>query len=364
MQAMTGNVSMQTSTILNQGTISAVMGNIAVANLTNNLAINALGGTFSAANGTIDIGTKTLTDKLNLQIMGGDFISKTLNLQAGTCGQVSMQSNSVAGVLNVNSAGDASISTDSLLNIGNFQVGGDPYIQSNDDIYISASDAFGLGTLMVDSGGSIFCQGGIARADEYINGSLNPGSVYLWAEKDINLGGNVQASGNVTMIARNGSINAPNTSMLVGGIMFLTAAGGSLTVDSITSTAVGKYDPGVPGMFSYSVSAFAHNDLNVNSVNALNSVMIRGSGNYSNGICYAGFNPGSVTVGKVNVKNAASYAEIYIDDWGGPIKTGSIQMAGTSSPGGRAISISGPNISVGSITNNSMRMMAEVASVC
>ncbi len=82
MQAMTGNLTMQTSTLLNQGTIAAAMGNVNVANLTNSLAINALGGTFNASNGVINIGTQNLTDQLNLQMLGGDFISQALNLTA------------------------------------------------------------------------------------------------------------------------------------------------------------------------------------------------------------------------------------------------------------------------------------------
>jgi hypothetical protein len=137
MQALTGNVNMQTTMLLNQGAIAAATGNIILSNLTNNLAINALGGTFNAPSGAINIGTQNLADQLNLQILGGDFLAPVLNISTGSAGVATVQANSITGTVNA-VAGDVSLSTTSTssLTLGNLQVQ-DPIFESNGDVILT-----------------------------------------------------------------------------------------------------------------------------------------------------------------------------------------------------------------------------------
>ena len=171
MQATTGDVSMHATTVLNQGTIASTVGNIHLDALagTNSLAINSLGGNFSAVNGAINIGTQNLTNKLNLQIFGGDYISQTLNVAAGSAGLVSLQANSVSGLLNI-TAGSAFTNVDTgTLKLGNLNVGGDPYVSVGGNIIFSGvtnvSDVLEVtatGSILSDgTATSIYAQNGI-----------------------------------------------------------------------------------------------------------------------------------------------------------------------------------------------------------
>ncbi len=270
MQAMTGDVGILTSTLLNQGTISTVVGNINISNLTNVLAVNALGGTFNAANGQglINIGIQNLTDQLDLQILGGDFISNALNLNAGAAGSVNMQANLVSGVLNVSGC-NAIVSSESSLTLGNLNLGADPIFESNGDVTLTASDLVGLGPLDIRANGSIIDNAGsIDRLgpDGYVN---------LVAGRDILIKGSVTAT----------------------GLVDLFAAGGSLSVGSVRSSASTPLSGA--GLIPYTVYLFAHNSIQAGGVSG-QYVLVRGGGTASGVNGFPGNNPGSVQVGGIS----------------------------------------------------------------
>lgn len=121
MQAQT-DISMQAASIINQGIVQSALANINLASMVNTLDINALGGSFSAVNGVINVATPDVLSNGVLNILSGDFISKSLNLQSGA---LNVAANSIVGSLNVD-AGSASVSCNSgNLTIGNFHVSGE-----------------------------------------------------------------------------------------------------------------------------------------------------------------------------------------------------------------------------------------------
>ncbi len=125
------NLSLQSSMIANNGLISATAGNINIADQlqsgvgNNFIAINAQGGTFSATNGDITIGNNSFVQTDKIVMSGGDYFSKTLNLNAGV-GSINGTIGDVTGLVKT-SAGVAHVGVSAeTLNLGQSVISGDP----------------------------------------------------------------------------------------------------------------------------------------------------------------------------------------------------------------------------------------------
>ncbi len=125
MQAL-GNVNLASSSIVNAGLIASITGSINIASqMANNLLVQNTGGTLQALSGAINIGAPSITDKINLTVLGGDLLSRELNAFSGK-GKVLFNVEDITGLVNVY-AHEAHIAaaTDNL-RLGTIALTGDP----------------------------------------------------------------------------------------------------------------------------------------------------------------------------------------------------------------------------------------------
>ncbi len=145
MQAVNNiNLLVGSGTLVNSGLITSA-GNINIASqILQNLQINNTHGTIQALN-AINLGDPLTQAKIDLNVTGGDLISKQLNLFSGN-GSVDVYVRDLQGVVNVN-AGELHVSaeTENLL-LGNINLSGDPSFYNsavNGDVTISGDLNFG-----------------------------------------------------------------------------------------------------------------------------------------------------------------------------------------------------------------------------
>lgn len=141
MQAINNiDIASQIGNIVNAGTIASVAGNI---NLTaaaaNVLSVNNIGGIMQALQGNINVRDALFTGTVGMNIVGGDWLSKNLNLMNGN-GLVSAQFGSATGVINaIGSGAEIGVNTGDLI-LGNIKIDGDPtYYSADGDVYLPAS---------------------------------------------------------------------------------------------------------------------------------------------------------------------------------------------------------------------------------
>ena len=204
-------VNIVSPTILNQGIIASALSNINIAGLNNSLAINALGGTFSAINGSIQLGVpEILNNVMNINVLGGDMLSKTLNINADA-GLLSAKFNTVTGLVNLRAHEAYMGASEGDLRIGHQFVNGDPYEFTDGDLiftgitdvdFLSASAA----NILADTS-----QGGV--------GIFSAGSINLTASGSINLSGTaiIASSGGEVTLHSNGNILLPGTQIITNG---------------------------------------------------------------------------------------------------------------------------------------------------
>lgn len=404
MQAMNGHVNMAVSTLLNQGTISSAIGNINITPINNSstLAINGVGGSFNALQGLINIGTQNISNQLNLQILGGDFISQALNLTSGATGLLSMQANSVSGMVNA-TAGDAYIGVNSgLLNLHNLSIGGDPYtVNSNGDIVLTGSDDVSYFSIV--SNGSIFNTGSSSILSKF--------GVFMTANQDIDLTGlslistqsgdiNIKAQGSITIPgvtmstnsgfvgiqAVNGAITMPGAhiSSNGGGITIVSGADLNLSSSVIDSSAAGTSGGRIflasmngsvnaaggqslittglaPGSVFYggnyatfAATIAAYNGVTLRDVNAISGDIAVLSGATTTGSIFSGtgfvsqigtgpvLGSGGITAGTLTTRSSANDPNSLVIV---QATNGDLQLSGVQSNGG-TVSLLGRNVSV------------------
>lgn len=205
MQAAT-NLEIKTNVLLNQGSITATAGSINASSMTKSgtLAINATGGTFTANKGAISIGAAGANNQL--EIVGGDFISNSLNLNSGTATTAASIS-SVTGLVNL-TGGDITFDVaKGTTNLGAIKSTGNVFIDPNNvvmntetdngvTINISSVQDVSAGNLSVVDGGDItILSGGSITAG---NLTARGGGVTLAAVQNITINGNIDVSADGT----------------------------------------------------------------------------------------------------------------------------------------------------------------------
>lgn len=156
MQAV-ANLNLFGPSIVNQGMISSIAGNISINSpaqfqsslagvmnsnnlatlIGNQVSIYGAGGVFSALNNTIDIGGN-LSNLTKFTMMDGDFLSKNLNIDLGS-GVLNATVGKVTGIANIN-GGEVHFGSNSseTLYLGNLCVTGDPtYFNKGGDIKLT-----------------------------------------------------------------------------------------------------------------------------------------------------------------------------------------------------------------------------------
>ncbi|MBX9877390.1 MAG: hypothetical protein K2Y22_02945 [Candidatus Obscuribacterales bacterium] len=155
------NISMVANNIVNSGTIAALTGNLNIASqMAQNLAVNNIGGMMQALNGNINFRDSSYSGSANISLLGGDYLSRQLNLYAGT-GTATVSVGQIAGVVNTYAGAEHITADTTLLKLGN-NISGDPTYYNTGGIEI-------VGTVSSDEDLAIVA-GGDITAD--INGQI------------------------------------------------------------------------------------------------------------------------------------------------------------------------------------------------
>lgn len=265
MQAMS-NVNMVASAIQNAGLVQSLTSNINIsAAMTNaaiqNLSINGTGGTMKALN-AINIGDITGAVSTNITMTGGNYLSNSLNLNAG-CGDINVDVGDISGTVNANCANIHlnSTSTNYQLQLGTINYLDDPLITQVNGFDLIILQAIEDGDIILTSAGSITALCDIVS---------NNGAVFLDARYDITtqnvsagtgvllhaadyksqgdpnvvsagnlVTGNITANGSVNILSDNGTISYGAISAQNIGLQQNSATTFVPTLNSLTFTGTG-----------------------------------------------------------------------------------------------------------------------------
>src|SRR5579885_748938 len=290
--ANTVNLASATGTYINHGSIIASAGDINFASSAiygATTSLNALNGTLQALQGSINFGDPSYSGPGNLQITGGDFLSNALNLNSGS-GTITANVNSVSGVVNVK-AGEAQVTSNSPnLQLGVWDVTGDPLIENTGNIDISQTAALS-GTEYV-----ILARGNITS--ETSNFSINTS---IPANSALTSGGNVVLGAGVNFSAN--TIKGPSST------------GGDIQLGNIAGINTSSAKANAPGG-SVTLIAFAdpYNSLSGGHIMVSGNIVTTGGAGAANG---------SVTV--IGAGDASTTWSVVL----GPITTGGGGAAGS-----------------------------------
>lgn len=114
------------SNITNSGLISSAVGNINITNLaTTDLLVNNVGGRMEALLGNINFTADSALQNLVMNIAGGDFLSKQLNV-INPGGSVDIGVKELLGTVNINACNAHVLTETSNLTLGKIDLSGDP----------------------------------------------------------------------------------------------------------------------------------------------------------------------------------------------------------------------------------------------
>jgi hypothetical protein len=350
------------SIVANQGSI-----NFASSNLASLMALNSVGGALQALNGSINFRDPSYVGLNGIVLKGGDYFSQQLNLNSG-CGTVLADVGQVTGEVNVD-AGDAHFSSATQnLNIGNWNVGNDPFISNTGNINIGGVAPLHGADFFILAGGNITSSTAGKNIDTSST-TANGGNVVLIAGAnftggtikgasltggDINLGniGNITTTSNSTATHVKG--NGGNVT-LVAFSNFGNTQGGHVIMPSAGSISTGGLGVGSNG--SVTVVAQAQSTLATGATIQLGNINTTGGTNVTSP-------SGSVTINTAT-PNATAAVPVIVNTGTGAITKGSFVggadqtgavATGTMTTNGANIGIraganvaGGPAISVGDI---------------
>lgn len=270
--------------LINSGTISSIMSNINISNLASqNTLINNTNGTLQALLGQINISTvaSSALDKLNIDIIGGDLLSKELNINTQN-GTIKANVGQLTGVLNANGGEFYASAKTPNLRVGSINMSGDPIIASTGNVDITAS-VNSAANIAYIAGGNIDTNGAAAPISINTSSAGNAGSVLMLA--GVNYTANGDGSYTITpgnggsidltnAVAGNQGINTFNTSSSnngSGGNVVLVAYNGSISVPSnvTITTGAGPNNQGftVNGNVTIIAGAASGNAVSVGGIN-------------------------------------------------------------------------------------------------
>lgn len=313
--------------LINSGIINSIAGNIDISSLAaQNLIVNNTNGAMQALLGNINIATMATTlEKLNLSVLGGDILSKELNITA-LAGIASIDVNELSGILNV-SAGEVHVrSNTASLNLGQMSITGDPtFFNPGGDIQITGNLSFAGQNLALIASGNIYTVNGswsISTASAGNAGSIlmvagvsmtpdsggtggntggTPASTSLTLAGVSATGGSIDLTGggnnNIT------SLDASSTGGSGGTVTLIAYAGpgsgtGTITIPSAVTIQTGTTNNTVfaqNGNVTIIAGASSGNAISVGSINSsgntISGVINNGIVNIFSGSMYNGTNP-------------------------------------------------------------------------
>lgn len=257
MQAM-NNVNLNTTNIANAGLIQSMTSNINVATTalaaTQNIVFNNVGGTLSALQGAVNVRDASFVGKVNTSILGGDVLSRELNLYTGN-GLLDVQLNNMTGDLTIR-AGDGYVSALSDIHVANVLFSGDPIVKSgNNIVFESDKDPItGQKTGICTGGGQFSGTDALIAGDVQtisisgaildLSGSAFLGTLPISSASSlvINAAGNINVSSvgagsAIILKSSGGSVNAGTLS--AGDFIQLEAPGGNVNSGDLSSQAGG-----------------------------------------------------------------------------------------------------------------------------
>jgi len=374
---MTGqnvNLFSSSGSVRNSGQIIASTGNVqfnSVAAL--NININNTNGLVQALQGSINVRDDAYAGSANLNLTGGDWLSKDVNLNSGS-GIAAANIGKVTGAINTNAAeAHVSAATQNLI-IGNTNLSGDPSFFntagdvtiggnlnfSGQDLAIVAQNnivtAVGAGSIRTSSptsnGGNITM---IAGADFTSSGAAsgsNNKAATLTVSGGTTAGGYIDLNGNISgsnaaISSFNSASNAANGN---GGNVTLVAYGGSASSAGVVNL------PSSVTLISHGSGSGSNGSVNIiagaNSGTAISTGKVDTTGGTGGGgnITLATQAPvisGApvMTIKNGSITNGTSYI-------GGTVNSASISTAALSSPGGVITITAGADVTTGKITNN------------
>ncbi len=290
-------INFNTAHLTNSGNITAAMGDIS-ATSTSSLLVDNAGGTMQSVLNNVDLSSNNSL----LQVMGGNFDSKQLNLKAGHS-TVGLQANKVSGV--VNAAADVIhlYTSESDLNLGNIDSSGDPTLASQANIIINGTIAPTNGAnLAIVSGANILsAAGGQLDTRSTAPGGGNGGNLSLIAGANFTVDG----SGNVVLTD---SANAGKGSV-TGGLIDLSGGnGGTGAVSAITTAGTGATgNAGYVEMVAYNGSTSGSGSIFLPTTGTIDASsangqrgdvkIISGAGGFGNSVRTGGITGNNITIG-------------------------------------------------------------------
>ncbi len=246
----TGNVNLRSGTgsITNQGAITSTGGNINISSPNPHTDINivATGGTFSAASGNISVRDSGYQGTANINLSGGNYLSKDLNLYSGG-GAITGDVGEVTGSLNTTAAVEHFAADTANLVIGNNTVSGDPTFASTGNITISGVNTFGESVAILargnitagDSNASIVDNGNNVTLIAGAAVSVSSGGTINSGTSDIP-GSALNISGTSGTSSGSGIYTATvNLGQPTGGVIDLSASNASTIIDTSSTTGAG-----------------------------------------------------------------------------------------------------------------------------
>jgi hypothetical protein len=344
-----------TNNIVNHGTISS----------SGALTLSA-GGSITSSGGVVSAGSNInmTTEGGNINLQGGNYLSQTFNLNAGT-GSVDAQVGKITGQVNVDACNATVIANTKNLDIGTWNVSGDPVIANTGSIQLSNSGTNPISPthgapLVVVSGGDITGSGPLTIDTTSLNG--DGGNVYLIA------GAKFTSASNLTITGPSktgGSVNLPSLSTIHtfststttgnGGNVEISAfagsASGSGTINlspssTINTGAVGTGTPGhvflIGGASTNSPTAFG---VSAGAINSKGGNGIGADGLAGGDVVIATEQP-NVSAKNPMVINPSSGQIMQGGILGGAIANSPVNLAAfIQTPGGQVIVLSGIGIS-------------------
>lgn len=275
MQAVNSiDISSQIGSIVNAGTIASITGNI---NLTaaaaNALAVNNVGGIMQALQGNINVRDSLFSGTSALNIVGGDWLSKNLNLMNGN-GAITAYLGSATGVINaLGSAAQIGVDKGDLI-LGSLNVNGDPtYYNAGGGVALPATINTAGADLAVVASGDITAAVGSTVA--------------------ITTGG-AASSGNVIMVAgakfinpTSGSGNNDSSTTVTWASPTSSDSGGSISIPTLTIDTSGNNNHGAGNVTLVAYQGTA---------NASGQILTQMSSSFIKASNSPGFSGGNVTL--------------------------------------------------------------------
>lgn len=204
------SVNLQAPNITNAGSIASVASNINLdSSISSTLNVNNAGGTLTALDGAINIRNSQFSDAFDTEVIGGDLISKEVNLNSGK-GTADINVSVLTGTVNsTGTAAHVQAQTDTLI-IGKQCLTGDPTYYNTGNIEITGDIVVGE-KLAIIAGGNITATNQVSS----IVARDNDGQGY-----DIN----IVAGANISINAENSHVEILASDYAGGNIDFSSAS--------------------------------------------------------------------------------------------------------------------------------------------